>query len=96
MYDATGVEISWISPALGSWLEGMRYRYRQLKTWVDKDRPPSFWLTGFMRPQGFLTAVKQEVTRQKSAEKWALDEVDYYTTVQTVEIKTSDGSIGEK
>lgn len=96
MYDATGVEISWISPTLGSWLEGMRYRYRQLKTWVEKDRPQSFWLTGFMRPQGFLTAVKQEVTRQKSAEKWALDEVDYYTTVLQTEIKTSDGSIGEK
>jgi len=58
MYDATGVEISWISPALGTWLDGMRYRYRQLKSWVEKDRPQSFWLTGFMRPQGFLTAVK--------------------------------------
>ena len=34
-----------------------------------------------MRPQGFLTAVKQEVTRQNAAAKWSLDEVDYKTDV---------------
>jgi dynein heavy chain, axonemal len=58
VYDATGVEISWISPALGSWMSGMQSRYRQLKMWLEKDRPPSFWLTGFQRPQAFLTAVR--------------------------------------
>lgn len=50
MYDATGVEISWVTPSLGSWMKGLMARYRQLKNWVDRDRPASFWLTGFIRP----------------------------------------------
>jgi dynein heavy chain, axonemal len=93
MYDATGVEISWISPSLGSWLNGLQNRHRQLNSWITKDRPPSYWLTGFMRPQGFLTAVKQEVCRQHSAEKWSLDEVDYKTDVQKDTVSNEDGSI---
>jgi dynein heavy chain len=28
MFDATGVEISWISPSLGAWLSGLQNRYR--------------------------------------------------------------------
>ena len=96
MFDATGVEISWISPSLGAWLSGLQNRYRQLRNWIEKDRPASFWLTGFMRPQGFLTAVKQEVTRQNSANKWSLDEVDYKTDVLKEVVTSEDGSIEGK
>ena len=96
MYDATGVEISWICPSLGSWLQSMQNRYRQLKNWIEKDRPQSFWLPGFMRPQGFLTAVKQEVTRQNATQKWSLDEVEYRTEVQKEIVTSEDGSIEGK
>lgn len=96
MFDATGVEISWISPSLGTWLSGLQNRYRQLRNWIEKDRPASFWLTGFMRPQGFLTAVKQEVTRQNSANKWSLDEVDYKTDVLKEIVTAEDGNIEGK
>jgi dynein heavy chain len=67
VFDPTGVEISWLTPSLMGWIKGLNDRHYQLSSWVFKDRPPSFWLTGFFNPQGFLTSMKQEVTRQKKA-----------------------------
>jgi dynein heavy chain len=81
-YDPTGAEISWLTPSLAAWIKGLLDRHHQLSNWITKERPPSFWLTGFFNPQGFLTAMKQEVTRQKKALKWSLDEVEYTNEVQ--------------
>jgi len=81
LYDPTGVEISWLTPSLSGWIKGLLDRYHQLNSWISKERPPSFWLTGFFNPQGFLTSMKQEVTRQKAAQGWSLDAVEYTTEV---------------
>jgi dynein heavy chain len=62
-YDPTGAEISWLTPSLSGWIKGLLDRHYQLYNWISKERPLSFWLTGFFNPQGFLTAVRQEVTR---------------------------------
>jgi len=62
-YDPTGAEISWLTMQLAGWIKGLLDRHYQLNNWVFKERPPSFWLTGFFNPQGFLTSMKQEVTR---------------------------------
>lgn len=95
-YDPTGAEISWLTPSLASWIKGLLDRHYQLNNWVSKERPPSFWLTGFFNPQGFLTAMKQEVTRQKKAQAWSLDEVDYTTDVLKEIIQGDDGRIEGK
>lgn len=63
MYDTTGAEISWLYPGLGAWFTSLNRRNSQLSRWVSNVRPPDFWMTGFFNPQGFLTSMKQEVTR---------------------------------
>ena len=52
-------------------------RVQQLKDWMTKGKPASFWLTGFFNPNGFLTATMQDVARKHSG--WALDEVAMYS-----------------
>lgn len=49
-YDPTGAEIAWLTPTLGSWIKGLLDRHFQLNSWITKERPQSFWLTGFFNP----------------------------------------------
>lgn len=95
-YDPTGAEISWMTPSLAGWIKGLLDRHYQLHNWIAKERPPSFWLTGFFNPQGFLTSMKQEVTRQRKAQNWSLDEVEYTTEVLRDVIQGDDGRIEGK
>jgi dynein heavy chain len=80
-YDPTGAEISWLTMSLAGWIKGLLDRHYQLHNWCFKERPPSFWFTGFFNPQGFLTSMKQEVTRQRKAQNWSLDEVEFTSDV---------------
>jgi len=77
---ATWARLSWPSPTLGYWYANVIKRVRQLHDWIENGRPKAYWLTGFFNPQGFLTSVKQEMTRQF---KWSLDTVVLRTDVQT-------------
>lgn len=78
-------EQAWLAGTLGLWVTGLIDRVNQLRVWLDRGRPSSFWLAGFSNPQGFLTAVAQESTRAHASERWALDDVVYYSEVTDYE-----------
>ena len=55
-----------------------------LNTWLEQGREKmkAFWITGFTNAQGFLTGMRQEVTRQHKKDAWALDDVISHTDVR--------------
>eukprot|EP01061_Rhynchopus_euleeides_P039485 TRINITY_DN6779_c0_g1_i1.p1 TRINITY_DN6779_c0_g1~~TRINITY_DN6779_c0_g1_i1.p1 ORF type:complete len:591 (+),score=257.11 TRINITY_DN6779_c0_g1_i1:69-1775(+) len=83
--------VSWVSPTMGLWFEEVILRQRQLDSWVREERPAKYWLTGFYNPQGFLTSVRQEVTRAHKNEGWALDDVQLKSEVLKMEKQEVEG-----
>ena len=81
VYTATADEFSWRAPSLSNWFESLTRRDAQMRDWLAEGRPPAFWMTGFFNPQGFLTAMKQEVTQAHRSAGWSLENMEYIGSV---------------
>ena len=95
-HDASGAEISWLLPTLGSWFTGLLDRQIMLNTWLENSRAVmrSYWITGFTNAQGFLTGMRQEVTRQHKKDQWALDDVMFSSVFD--DMKPSNSARGSE
>lgn len=49
---------------LGAWFTDLVQRCDFMKKWVDTDYLPSYWVSAFFFPQGFMTAALQTYARQ--------------------------------
>ncbi|VVC27572.1 Dynein heavy chain domain, partial [Cinara cedri] len=67
------ISISWTSSAIGFWFEECLKRHKQIDSWIFTKKPIIFWMTGFFNPQGFLTSMKQEISRAHNG--WTLDNI---------------------
>jgi dynein heavy chain len=72
-------KVSWDSPTLGYWFADVILRNEQYMDWLENGPPKCFWISGFFNSPGFLTAVKQQATRNHNG--WSLESVALKTDV---------------
>ncbi|CAK9062635.1 Dynein axonemal heavy chain 8 (Axonemal beta dynein heavy chain 8) (Ciliary dynein heavy chain 8) [Durusdinium trenchii] len=94
--DPSGAEISWLMPNLGGWFTGLTERQQMLNTWLEqgREKKKAYWITGFTNAQGFLTGMRQEVTRQHKKDQWSLDEVISHTDVLAKDLERLGDNTG--
>jgi dynein heavy chain len=64
---------------LGSWFDDLLQRVAFMNEWVEKGTLPSYWVSCFYFPQGFMTAVLQTYARKT---KTPIDELVFQTIVR--------------
>ena len=59
---------------LSSWIKDLNKRYLFITKWIDENKPPAYWISGFFFPQAFFTGAKQNYARKHVV---AIDELDF-------------------
>ena len=78
---------------LGSWMEDLLRRVKQLDDWTSEMQMPSVvWLGGLFNPGSFITAVKQSTARRN---EWPLDRVATTTEVTSSQMEEIEGPAPE-
>jgi dynein heavy chain len=63
---------------LASWFKDLLLRVEFFNAWLEKGQLPSYWVSAFYFPQGFMTAVMQTYARKKII---PIDELVFQTKV---------------
>jgi len=59
---------------LSSWINDLNDRLDFINKWVDKGKPPAYWISGFFFPQAFFTGAMQNYARKHVV---AIDELAF-------------------
>jgi dynein heavy chain len=79
---------------LSSWIKDLYLRVEFMRNWLVNGHPPTYWLSGFFFPHGFMTGILQTFARKH---KKAIDllsmsfEITKLTDHVEVERPPSDG-----
>lgn len=79
---------------LGAWFDDLLQRVVFFRTWLESDKPISYWLPAFFFPQGFLTSVLQNHARRN---KVGVDLLSFafkflhFAEVEKIDKPTADG-----
>jgi dynein heavy chain len=74
---------------MGGWFTGLIDSFNLLQSWLENGRGTmkGYWMTGFTNAQGFLTGMRQEVTRQHKKDQWALDDVITHSKIESFDLE---------
>jgi len=81
---------------LASWVNDLLQRLDFLNTWIEHGIPPTFWISGFYFPQGFLVGTLQNFARKYQK---PIDTIDFETVVlkvkshEEITARPEDGTI---